>query len=55
MYPNMYHPTELHEKTFRRSRKALRNFYRKFNLLFRFKLEKYLYIIVAVLPLIAEM
>ena len=51
----MYHPTELHEKMFRRSRKALRNFYRKLNLLSRFKLEKYLYIIVAVLPLIAEM
>ena len=51
----MNHPTELREKMFRRSRKALRNFYRKLNLLFRFKLEKYLYIIVAVLPLIAKM
>ena len=34
---NMNQPTELREKTFRHSRKALRNFYRKLNLLFRFK------------------
>ena len=51
----MNHPTELREKTFQRSRKASRNFCRKLNLLFRFKLEKYLCIIVAVLPLIAKM
>ena len=51
----MNHPTELREKTFRRSQKASRNFCRKLNLLFRFKLEKYLCIIVAVLPLIAKM
>ena len=51
----MNHPTELREKTFRRSQKASHNFCRKLNLLFRFKLEKYLCIIVAVLPLIAKM
>ena len=54
-WDHMNHPTELREKTFRRSRKALRNFCRQFNLLFRFKLEKYLCIIVAVLLLIAKM
>ena len=55
MFEYMNHPTELREKTFRRSQKASRNFCRKLNLLFRFKLEKYLCIIVAVLPLIAKM
>ena len=50
----MNHPTELREKTFRHSRKASRNFCRKLNLLFKFKLEKYLCIIVADLPLIAK-
>ena len=51
---HMNHPTELHEKTFRHFRKVSRNFCRKLNLLFRFKLEKYLCIIVADLPLIAK-
>ena len=52
---HMNHPTELREKTFRHSQKVSHNFCRKLNLLFRFKLEKYLCIIVAVLPLIAKM
>ena len=55
MLGDMNHPTELREKTFQHSQKASRNFCRKLNLLFRFKLEKYLCIIVAVLPLIAKM
>ena len=50
----MNHPTELREKMFQRSRKVSRNFCQKLNLLFRFKLEKYLCIIVADLPLIAK-
>ena len=51
----MNHPTELHEKMFRHSRKASHNFCQKLNLLFTFNLEKYLCIFVAVLPSIAKM
>ena len=54
LYMDMNHPTELREKMFRHSQKASRNFCWKLNLLFRFKLEKYLCIIVADLPLIAK-